>query len=111
MPNLTYADAEIGIAGIAVTNTQFVPEALLDPTTYAPQPGSPAVGQAVTAINAPDYTGRIWALRQTAGAMESTYITPSHLPTLLTAPHQSVVSVGDDSFDATSANMMALPIS
>jgi hypothetical protein len=111
LPNLTYADAEIGIAGIAVTNTQFVPEALLDPTTYAPQPGSPAVGQAVTAINAPDYTGRIWALRQTAGAMESTYITPSHLPTLLTAPHQSVVSVGDDSFDATSANMMALPIS
>jgi hypothetical protein len=72
-PNLTYADALFPIGGISITNTRFVADALLDPTTYVPLPGSPAVGQSIPVANAPDYTGQIWALRQTAGALESPY--------------------------------------
>ena len=64
----TYADALTGTPGLSVTNTRFVANAKLNPTTYAPLPGSLAVGQAVTVANAPDYTGTIWAVRHTAGA-------------------------------------------
>jgi len=54
-----------------VTNTSFVADAKLDPTTYEPLPGSPTVGQAIPVANAPDYTGTIWANRRTAGALET----------------------------------------
>ena len=70
-----------------MTNTRFVANAKLDPTTYAPLPGSLAVGQAASTTNAPDFTGTIWAVRHTAGAMETLNATSTwsltDLPNLL----------------------------
>jgi hypothetical protein len=75
---VTYAQALAGVPGITITNTAFVSDAKLDPTTYEPLSGSPAIGQAIPVNNAPDYTGQIWAVRRTAGALEAP-VTPSHL--------------------------------
>jgi hypothetical protein len=66
-----YSDALAGRPGFTINNTRFVADARLDPTTYAPLPGSLAVGQAFPIAGAPDFTGTIWANRHTAGAMET----------------------------------------
>jgi hypothetical protein len=68
--NVTYNDALAGMPRVSVTNTLFVTDAMLDPTTYVPLAGSPAVGQSIPVNDAPDYTGQIWATRRTAGALE-----------------------------------------
>ena len=78
--DVTYAQALAGVAGIAITNTRFVDDAMLDPATYVPLPGSPAVGQSIPVENAPDYTGQIWPVRQTAGALESPYAGQGQVP-------------------------------
>jgi hypothetical protein len=67
---VTYANGEAGVPGVAVTNTLIVTNAGLDPTTYMPLTGSPAIGQSVPATDAPDFTGQIWHTRRTAGALE-----------------------------------------
>ncbi len=68
---VTYGNALSGTPGLTVTNTLFVANAELDPTTYVPLPGSPAIGQSIPVTDAPDYTGEIWAERVTAGALEA----------------------------------------
>jgi hypothetical protein len=69
--SVTYGEALAGLPGIAMTNSEVVDDAKLDPETYKPLPDSPAIGQAVPVENAPDYTGQIWAIRRTAGAFEA----------------------------------------
>jgi hypothetical protein len=82
---LTYADVMEGhVKGASVTNTAFVADAQLNPVTYTPHVDSPAVGQAESATDLADYTGRVWSKRRTAGAMEAQWDQPSADPA--TAP-------------------------
>jgi hypothetical protein len=110
----SYVDGFAGLSGLAVTNTRFVANAMLDPSNYAPLPGSPAVGQGVTVANATDYTGAVWSVRHTAGAFEtSNPVVPwslSELPNFVDAWDSLPTRLFQDAAETTLAQADGDPV-